>query len=363
MNTNTRLPSLDGWRALSIILVLGGHSVSAEGFPADWKLVFVWLFNGELGVRTFFVISGLLITWLMLRETEKRGSVSLRNFYLRRALRILPVYFVFLAVIAALQFFTPFRQSNGQWIANLTFTTGLFTWGGGGAWTTGHLWSLAVEEQFYIVWPLLFVGLLLARCERLAMGLLALPVLLAPLCRAIGYAKIAPPEWLGVFSKYAFTTNFDALAIGCAAAILFFRHRNSVSRAVSAYPRILVLGAALCVLVPYVLSGLLLAGFFTVPLGSTLQSLGIVVLMLQSIVLPDRGFYAVLNIGFVAWVGTLSYSLYIWQQLFCSKPEWFGWGPVWWMSWPGWLVATLIVSCLSYYLLERPLMSLRAKLR
>lgn len=343
--------------------MLGGHSVSTEGFPTEWKLIFAWLFNGELGVRTFFVISGLLITWLMLRETENRGAVSLRKFYLRRALRILPVYFAFLAVIAALQVFTPFRQSSGQWIANLTFTTGLFSWGGGGGWTTGHLWSLAVEEQFYIVWPLLFVGLLLARRERFALGLLAVPVLVAPVSRVIGYAKLAPAEWQSVFSKYAFTTNFDALAIGCAAAILFFRHRNSVSRAVSSHPRLLVLGAALCVLVPYVLSGLLLAGVFTVPLGSTLQSLGIVVLMLQSIVLPDRGFYRVLNIPIVAWIGTLSYSLYIWQQLFCSKPEWFGWGPVWWMSWPGWLAATLIVSCASYYFLERPLMSLRAKLR
>lgn len=94
---------------------------------------------------------------------------------------------------------------------------------------------------------------------------------------------------------------------------------------VSSHPRLLVLGALLFVVVPYVLSGFLLAGFFTVPFGSTLQSLGTVMLMLQSIVQPDRGFYRVLNIGIVAWVGTLSYSLYIWQQLFCSKPAWFGW--------------------------------------
>lgn len=343
--------------------MLGGHSVATEGFPPHLKATFQWLFNGDLGVRTFFIISGLLITWLVLRESEARGLVSLRNFYARRALRILPVYCAFLGVVALLQYLTPFRQSGGQWMANLTFTTGLFSWGGSGSWTTGHLWSLAVEEQFYIVWPLLFVGLMLARRERLALGLLALPVLAAPVCRVIGYAELAPTEWQGVFSKYAFTTNFDALAIGCAAAILFFRHRDSVSRMVSSHPRLLVVGALLFVVVPYVLSGFLLAGVFTVPFGSTLQSLGTVMLMLQSIVQPDRGFYRVLNIGIVAWVGTLSYSLYIWQQLFCSNPAWFGWDNVWWMTWPGWLLATLLAACASFYLLERPLMGLRERFR
>lgn len=334
-----------------------------EGFPAEWKPFVGWVFNGDLGVRTFFVISGLLITWLMLRESQSRGAVSLKNFYLRRALRILPVYFVFLGVIALLQAYSPFRQSGGQWIANLTFTTGLLNWGGGGSWTTGHLWSLAVEEQFYIVWPLLFAGLLLGRRRKLALGILVMPFVLAPACRAIGYAKLAPESFQGLFSPYAFTNNFDALAMGCAAAILLLRHESRIVTLVMDHALLVALVGSMLVIVPHVLAGFLLAGYLTVPFRNTLQSLGIVLLILQSIALPKGNFYRLLNIGVVAWIGTLSYSLYIWQQLFCSKPEWFGWGPVWWMSWPGWLAATLIISCLSYYLLERPLMSLRAKLR
>lgn len=358
-----RLPSLDGWRAVSIVLVLGGHSASVEGFPVDWKPLVGWVFNGDLGVRTFFVISGLLITWLMLRETRSREAVSLKNFYLRRALRILPVYFVFLGVVALLQAFTPFSQSNGQWIANLTFTTGLLSWGGSGSWTTGHLWSLAVEEQFYIVWPLLFVGLLLTQRPRLALGLLVAPILLAPVFRVIGYARLAPEPFQEIFSPYAFTTNCDALAIGCAAAILLSRHESGVVAFVTRHARLVAVAGLLCVIVPHVVAGFLLAGYLTVPFRNTLQSLGIVVLILQSIALPRGHFYRLLNIGVVAWIGTLSYSLYIWQQLFCSQPGWFGWGSVWWMTWPGWLAATLIISCASYYLLERPLMNLRAKLR
>jgi len=91
-----RLPSLDGWRAVSILIVLGFHCTFASGFPSALRPVFHWLFDGSLGVRFFFVISGFLITWLLLCEHEQRGAINLRSFYIRRALRILPVYLVFL---------------------------------------------------------------------------------------------------------------------------------------------------------------------------------------------------------------------------------------------------------------------------
>jgi peptidoglycan/LPS O-acetylase OafA/YrhL len=198
------------------MLVLGGHSVAVVGFPAAWKPVFQWVFNGDLGVRTFFVISGLLITWLMLREQSQTGQVNLRNFYARRALRILPVYAAFLLVVAALQWLTPFHQSTGQWVANLTFTTGLLSWGGVGSWTTGHLWSLAVEEQFYVIWPVLFTGLALALKWGRSFLLLGVPIAAAPLCRAAEKSGVAPEGLAPLFSPYTFATNFDAIAIGCA---------------------------------------------------------------------------------------------------------------------------------------------------
>ncbi len=359
----TRLPSLDGWRALSIALVIGGHSVAVEGFPSHWEKTFSWIFNGDFGVRTFFVISGLLITWLMLREQSQTGQVNLRNFYARRALRILPVYAAFLLVVAVLQWLTAFQQSAGQWIANLTFTTGLLSWGGLGSWTTGHLWSLAVEEQFYLIWPVLFMGLALALNWRRSFLLLCVPVVVAPLARAVEKSGAAPEALAQIFSPYTFATNFDAIAIGCAGAMLLFHHRERVERAVTLNPKLVASAALAAVLIPHVMRGFLFGAIFTVPFGNTLQALGVAILILQSILLPSRGFYRILNWPVVAWIGVLSYSLYIWQQLFCSQPQWFGWTQVWWMSWPGWLAATLAVSCVSFYLLERPLMRLRAKFR
>src|ERR1035437_3942506 len=106
-----RFPSLDGWRALSILLVLGAHCKATAGFPPRLGPVCYWIFDGDLGVRFFFVISGFLITWLIMAENERNGRVNLWHFYARRALRILPVYFAFLCTLLALQLFTPYEQS------------------------------------------------------------------------------------------------------------------------------------------------------------------------------------------------------------------------------------------------------------
>src|SRR5580658_6559266 len=90
MGKATRFPSLDGWRAVSILLVLGYHCQFAVGFPKYLDPVIYWLFDGNLGVRFFFVLSGFLITHLLWHEHHQAGGLCLRKFYARRALRILP---------------------------------------------------------------------------------------------------------------------------------------------------------------------------------------------------------------------------------------------------------------------------------
>ena len=361
-SSDNRLPCLDGWRAISIVMVLGSHSRYTIGFPEEVRNVVGWVFNGSLGVRVFFIISGLLITWLMLKERQKSGGVSLHHFYARRALRILPVYSFFLLVVAALQWMTPFSQPWDVWLANLTFTTGLFSQAEQG-FTTAHLWSLAVEEQFYIIWPIVFVAAGLGTSLRKSLLLLALPVGLAPIFRVVGYLGSEPAWSSALFSHFAFTYNVDSLAIGCAAGIVLFSRPEEVKSFVLSKPLLLALFAMLLIVVPEIMVRSLVAGWLTVPFGYTLQAIGAVVLILQSMAMASSKCYNWLNLQPVVWVGTLSYSLYIWQQLFCSKPESFGWDAVWWMSWPGWLVATFAVAASSYYFLEMPFLKLRAKLR
>src|SRR5258707_236125 len=94
-----RIPSLDGLRALSIFLVLALHSIQRFQVSSPVSFFWVGIFNGATGVFIFFVISGYLITSLLLREHEKRGSISLRGFYFRRAMRILPPLYVYVGVL------------------------------------------------------------------------------------------------------------------------------------------------------------------------------------------------------------------------------------------------------------------------
>ncbi len=159
------LPGLDGMRAIAVAVVMVYHANNA------------WLPGGFLGVEVFFVISGYLITLLLIGEHERSGSVSLSNFYMRRARRLLPALYTLLILVTL--YTTLFRrdalgQLRGDVIAALTYTTNWYQiWVGQGYTATGdfaplrHLWSLAVEEQFYLLWPLVMVGLIRLGRRRL----------------------------------------------------------------------------------------------------------------------------------------------------------------------------------------------------
>ena len=372
---STRLPSLDGWRAVSIAMVLGSHSVVLAGMPPSLGKLLNRLCDGALGVRFFFVISGFLITWLMMAEDRRSGTVSLRNFYSRRALRILPVYFVFLGVVALLQCFTPFHQSPALWVGNLTFTTNFLHEPGALGHNSAHLWSLAVEEQFYLLWPAAFLWLrrrepgLVCRCMvGLALGVVFINRWLA------GSAWSSAPVVGTLFQDWSFFNAVDSLAIGCAAALLLGRYPQAIEAKVGARAwQTLVLGVVL-IQCPYVIHKIGESALFPPSVGMlcemiwrgltrTIQSFGFALLLLQSVLMPRWGPYRLLNLKLVAWIGVLSYSIYIWQQLFCGDPAAFGLPPVWWMSFPGWMVPALAVAVLSYYGLEQPLLRLRNRFR
>lgn len=353
------LPSLDGWRALSIALVLCSHSPATVGISPRLAHLSERVIEGDFGVRFFFVISGFLITWLLIRETRQAGRVNLAHFYLRRGLRIIPVYAVFLGVLALLQATTPFSQSPRTWIGNLTFTSNFTEHAN---WTSAHLWSLAVEEQFYVIWPTLFVAAGLAGNFRRSCLILLIPCLAAPLFRALDHTQIASVlGWPPLI--FSFFNYFDSPALGCACAMVFVFHEQAVRRFLTRRPGMIAAAAAALIVVPLLLNRLFLVGFLTIPFKNSLQILGIALLLLQSLLLPDRGFYRMLNWGWVRQIGVLSYSIYIWQQIFCSDPAIFGLPPSWCFSFPTWMIPAVAVAVVSYYGLERPLFRLRARFR
>jgi peptidoglycan/LPS O-acetylase OafA/YrhL len=161
-------PSLDGLRALSVAVVLLYHA----GFS--------WMRGGFFGVEVFFVVSGFLITSLLLDETERDGHVSFRHFWLRRARRLFPALYAVLLAVAlwAAVAGSPEQQSQlrrdipwsilyvnnwGQILGNVPYFAGEPP-------LLRHLWSLAVEEQWYVIWPLVFVALLRVRLPRHVLG-------------------------------------------------------------------------------------------------------------------------------------------------------------------------------------------------
>src|SRR3569623_458451 len=144
------LPSLDGLRAISIACVILGHATQGRVTPL---LAIVLSRLSQFGVCVFFVISGYLITSLLRKEAELRENVNLGRFYLRRTLRIFPPYYAFITVIAlgvAMNAWT--MPKDARWWPALTYTSEIFPTH---FWLLSHSWSLSIEEQFYMTWPLI----------------------------------------------------------------------------------------------------------------------------------------------------------------------------------------------------------------
>jgi len=340
-----QLPSLNGWIAVSILLVLGSHTAKMPGIPPKFSHLFGALFDGNLGVRFFFTISGFLITWLMLKEETEFECVSLKNFYIRRTLRIWPVYFSYVALLGVLQAFGIVVQHHYAWRGLLTFTRNFFDKMASSYVddVSLHCWSLSIEEQFYFFWPLIF--LLLERRGRIWF-------LISTIQFSIGFRTIYVLGFYDRHSQVLFqefsTFNYlDCLSWGCLGAIWLITSRSKLEELFKKYSLIVFPVFFSMILIPYLIG-----------LGQGIQALGFVVLLLHSVVSPDWTFYRILNFKWMKRIGILSYSIYIWHEII-------------WMMWPKflvevwflWIPLTLGISWISYELLEKPFLALRSKFR
>ncbi|MBT0773800.1 acyltransferase [Kineosporia sp. J2-2] len=212
----SRRPALDGLRAFAVLAVMAFHtSPAAHG--------------GFLGVDVFFVISGYLITALLLREWSRSGGVDLKAFYVKRALRLLPPLLFMLAVSLPFVFTWARDQLTlNPVIAIASVLLYVANWAnvwvneGTGIWT--HTWSLSIEEQFYLIWPLVLIGVLARRKKAPAAGLVVL-IALVVLARWVGVANSDSFLWI----YYATTSHCDGLLLGSLLAVLLNR-RDSLAR-------------------------------------------------------------------------------------------------------------------------------------
>ena len=204
-----KLPSLDGVRAVAVLLVIF-HHLNVPYSP-----------DGR-GVLTFFVLSGFLITWMMLNESEKTGDVSIRNFYLRRILRIFPGFYVFLVLAFAAQWLTEGGMSGttlGDYLGAFSYTSNyrfaLMPHMNHACW---HTWALSMEEQFYLLWPCLFVAF--QKDLRKLSHLLIAAIVLVDVYRIVLFFKFQVNEnWL----ERSFDCRVDHILVGCLLAVLIKR--------------------------------------------------------------------------------------------------------------------------------------------
>ena len=290
-------PALDGLRGVSVMLVLGLHA-SYGHFRGGW-----------LGVNVFFVLSGFLITAILIEEWHRRGSISLKRFYYRRALRLLPALLATLLLTGVLWWLLAWPQSftYGALASLFYYSNWVRAFDGPDLGAFGHMWSLSVEEQFYLVWPLALMPLLRRYTGRhsLASVLGALVLFLAGLRALLWYQGSALADYNSTLARA------DGLVLGAVIAVLF-RSQRFVSIAATGWVQLLAwvglaatLSAAAVVSprAPWLYShaGLL---FFSLAAGA----------MIVNVVADEKGAFArLLSTAPSVWIGKRSYGIYLYH--------------------------------------------------
>jgi peptidoglycan/LPS O-acetylase OafA/YrhL len=334
-----RIPSLDGFRAVSIILVLFCHSRLSTGFPVSLSDI---ARQAEVGVTIFFVISGFLITYLLLTEKSKYGRIDLKSFYLRRILRIMPVYFLYLVFILLWQNIEDIKLSLSDVVHALTFTINFDRQN----WFVGHFWSVSVEEQFYLFWP----AMLIFWRKHLQVILIFL-IAYSCVARVISYKL----SGIDIIALTPFFRYSDAIFIGAFGGMMYFETPGILKHWVFAsYPAKL---AALCLILLFVYCtehGKL--AIISLPLGNTIISVGILFLLFCYILPSENAIFKLLNHRTIVHIGVLSYSIYIWQEFFfVGSFKGF-------RTFPFNILLIYFVALASYYLWERPFLNLKKHL-
>jgi peptidoglycan/LPS O-acetylase OafA/YrhL len=341
------VPSLDGLRAISILIVLAAHFIDARLFP------------GGLGVYLFFVISGFLITRLLFVEYDTTRAISIPLFYLRRIIRLYPVIIAFTTCVILLDMALQRPYNLLEPASGLGyFANYLNVWldanGMGREMPFGPFWSLSVEEHFYILFPLVFV-LLRGDPARLMWVLAGLCV--ACLGLRVGVAAIRPDylhtDIFYVESQY----RLDSIAYGVILALACQmqagrRFLRRIAHPVIACAALAVVVACVAVRDPW----------FRETFRYTLLGCAADVLV-AAVLFGDRSrlVQRLLNTSVLIWIGRLSYSLYIWHEGVSSFMPRAGWAH--WQGTVLTLLATFAVAVASYYAVEQPFLRLRRYLR
>lgn len=318
IKTLKRIPTLDGWRGIAILLVIATHA--QKGLFGGAFGGHKWLFFGRHGVAIFFVLSGYLITTRILNEDR----FSLRRFYLRRFFRLMPAAWIYLIAIGLFSLVSGLHVIGSDATACVFFFRNYFPLkeSSQNAFTS-HFWSLSVEEQFYLVWP----AVLAATGRRKAVFIAAAGALVCA-----GYRLM---HWQ-TYNKVNFDTRseviFDGLLVGCILAILLQEDGVKAWFARFYLPLLLLCTVAF----PYYLANFQELIPFT-------ESLLIAAAIGCTSTVPECRLSRMLDRPLLSALGKISYSLYLWQEFFVL-PRWA----------PVGLLLLPVVAIASWKLIEQP---------
>ena len=338
----TYFPTLDGWRALSLIAVILYHGRS--GFFRSSSLLTRLSSHGDVGVDVFFAISGFLICGLLLQEYHRYGGISLRRFYIRRCFRILPPYYAVLAVLCTISLLGTVHVNYSYLPSCLLFYRNYKPLGMDyqGGFYTAHFWSLAVEEHFYLIWPVLLIA---AKPKRAGKVAFVFAMVVFAWRNAESHFQWLAGILLPANLLSRTDTRMDALLWGCLAAIYFPAIKRYSARIRFSQLWLPIL-ATLLVIEKLHPAGLILLRAVLLP-----------ALVLSTVIQPTSLLGRVLEWQPLRWIGTISYSLYLWQELF--SPELASekaHGAFHYLQQPPWNVLTILIcACLSRYLIEIPM--------
>jgi peptidoglycan/LPS O-acetylase OafA/YrhL len=349
-------PALDGVRAIAIVAVMGFHAHIGQ------------FRGGYFGVDIFFVLSGFLITSLLVAERETAGRIDFRAFYVRRALRLLPALVLMVTAMLALTAVKPHwpevqhvqrdalatlgYSANWLYVGLDKFPLNVFS----------HTWSLSIEEQFYLLWPLLLtLGILLSRGRR--------PLVLATILAGF-VASNALRWWLyhrgipGPRLALATDTRAGALLIGCAAGLVVtwdMLPRSALGRLVVRVGGVVGTGVLVWMVLGSRYAMVDITPGRVYGEGYTLIALVSALLILWLVAEPRSPLARLLSVGPVVWIGAVSYGLYLWHfpidilvthERF-EAPDFVRQAVR--------LLLILGIVTLSYYLLERPFLRLKRR--
>jgi peptidoglycan/LPS O-acetylase OafA/YrhL len=335
------IPALDAVRGIAALMVVIAHTIGPRQL-------------GSMAVAIFFVLSGFLITWLLVKESDITGKISLRDFYIRRTLRIFPAFYVFWIVCVGAAVLRGVQIPWGEAWSSFFYLgdyNAAFRQATGGI--MGITWSLGVEEKFYLMWPFIFASLHRNPAKLLKLGCsLIVGIWLYRVVLSLTFSL--PTDYL----RYAFESRLDNILYGSVLALAFRRAKlDPILRAAQRVP-----------LMPMALAGSLVGLTFLEEsagatyhyvFGMALDSTIIAVALIQLVHLAALHGWTWLDHPTLRFLGRISYSLYLYHIVVIATV--YHYLPNLRLRWayPLIFVGSVLMAYASYRLVEKPFLKLK----